>query len=108
MKKVLLALIVLTLSSTVFADAAKGQKYYLSKIRPFFGYNGQKFAEQHLKVEWKRLFANDAEKFIAEYSKKHPNAETFLKSKDFQTIAPHIKDFAIKYAADSGELPSCN
>lgn len=108
MKKLLLVLMALTLSSGLFADVAKGQKYYLTYLRPHFEYNGQKFAEQHLKIEWKRLFANNAEKFIEEYSKKHPKATTYLKSSEFQKIAPHVKDFAIKYAADSGELPSCN
>lgn len=108
MKKLFIGLIALTISFGVFADAAKGQKYYLKYLRPHFGYNGQKFAEQHLKVEWKRMFKKDAKRFIKKYSKKHPKSATYLKSEQFKKIAPHIKDFAMKYAADSGELPSCN
>lgn len=108
MKKVVLGLMVAMMSFGVFADAAKGQQYYLKYLRPHFGYNGQDFAAQHLKVEWKRYFKKDAKKFIKTYSKKHPEAAEFLASEDFQKIAPHVADFAIKYAADSGELPSCN
>ncbi|PWI34080.1 hypothetical protein DI392_07755 [Vibrio albus] len=108
MKKILIGLMVAMLSFNVFADAAKGQQYYLKYLRPLFGYNGQEFATQHLKIEWKRYFKKDAKKFIQKYSKKHPEAAEFLASDTFQKIAPHVEDFAVKYAADSGELPSCN
>ena len=108
MKKMMLALMFTLVSFGASADAAKGQQYYLKYLRPHFGYNGQEFAAQHLKVEWKRYFKKDAAKFIKKYSKKHPEAAEFLASDKFQKIAPHIEDFAVKYAADSGELPSCN
>ncbi|MGF1733429.1 hypothetical protein [Photobacterium kasasachensis] len=108
MKKYVLGLMFALASFGVSADAAKGQEYYLEYLRPYFEYNGQEFAEQHLKVEWKRYFKKDGARFIKKYSKKHPNAAEFLASDKFQEIAPHIKDFAVKYAADSGELPSCN
>jgi hypothetical protein len=108
MKKLFILILGLSMSAGVFADAAKGQKYYLKYLRPHFDYNGEVFAQQHLKIEWNRYFKNDAEKFIKKYSKKHPEAAEFLASDNFQKIAPHVKDFATKYAADSGELPSCN
>lgn len=91
-----------------YADVSKGQELYLEYLRPVFGYNGQDFASQNLKVEWKRYFKKDAKKFIKKYSKKHPEATEFLNSEKFQEIAPDIKDFAMKYAADSGELAACN
>jgi hypothetical protein len=108
MKQIAILLVTLLFSSTVFGDVDRGQQYYLKFLRPHFEYNGQVFAQKHLKVEWKRYFKNDAEKFITKFAKKHPGAEEFLRSDKFQKIAPHIEDFAIKYAADSGELPSCN
>jgi hypothetical protein len=108
MRQFTLLAITLMFSAATFADADRGQQYYLKFLRPYFEYNGQDFAQQHLKVEWKRYFKNGAEKFIAKFSKKHPGAEEFLASDRFQKIAPHIQDFATKYAADSGELPSCN
>ena len=108
MKKVLIGLISALISFGTLADPAKGQEFYLEYLRPIFGYNGQDFAQQHLKVEWKRYFKKDAKKFIKTYSKKHPEATEFLNSEKFQEIAPDVKDFAMKYAADSGELAACD
>ncbi|WCE28381.1 hypothetical protein [Vibrio sp. SCSIO 43137] len=108
MKRVLIGLISALISFGTLADPAKGQEAYLEYLRPVFGYNGQDFAQQHLKVEWKRYFKKDAKKFIKTYSKKHPDATEFLNSDKFQEIAPDIKDFAMKYAADSGELAACD
>lgn len=108
MKKFILGLWVIFMSFGAYADAAKGQQYYLEYLRPYFGYNGQEFAAQHLKVEWKRYFKKDAKSFIKEYSKKHPESADYLASDEFQKIAPDIADFAMKYAADSGELAACN
>ncbi|MCJ2377385.1 hypothetical protein LNL84_11145 [Vibrio sp. ZSDZ34] len=108
MKKVLLGLALSIAASGAMADAAKGQEYYLEHLRPLFGYNGEEFTTQHLKVEWKRYFKKDATRFIKKFSKKHPESAEFLASEEFQAIAPDIRDFAMKYAADSGELPSCD
>jgi hypothetical protein len=107
-KQLILGSTIALLSTGVLADAAKGQEYYLEYLKPLFGYNGQDFAGQHLKVEWKRYFKKDAKKFIKTYTKKHPEASEFLQSDKFLAIAPDLKDFAIKYAADSGELAACD
>ena len=108
MKKLILLAVTLLLSTSAMADPVKGQKYYLKYLRPLFNYNGQVFAVQHLQIEWELYFTKDGNQFIEEFSTKHPEAAEFLASKKFQKIAPHIKDFAVKYAADSGELPNCN
>ncbi|WP_371376869.1 hypothetical protein [Thalassotalea aquiviva] len=108
MKKLMLGVLLAGLSLSAAADPVKGQKYYLKYLRPLFNYNGQVFATQHLQMEWGTYFKDGGEQFIKEFSKKHPEAAEFLASKKFQKIAPHIKDFAVKYAADSGELPNCN
>ena len=108
MKKLIMLTLGIILTFNVFADADKGQKYYLKYMRPYLEINGQEFASAYLKVEWKRMFKKDAKRFIKKYSKKYPEATEYLNSEDFQKIAPHIADFAIKYAADSGELASCN
>jgi hypothetical protein len=95
-------------ASTASADAGKGQKLYLKKLKKHFGYNGVKFCAQHTQDEWEELFANDAAGFIKAYGDKHPSAQKFLNSDKFKTkLAPHIKDFAIEYASDSGNVPSC-
>ncbi|RRJ82788.1 hypothetical protein [Aestuariirhabdus litorea] len=108
MKKLIILSMSLILSTPTMADADKGQKYYLKYLRPYFDYNGQVFATQKTQNEWKEDFKEDAKIFIKEFSKKHPNAEEFLNGAKFQKMAPHIGDFAIKYASDSGQLPNCN
>lgn len=108
MRKLMLGLMVALISFGVVADADKGQQAYLDHLKPLFGYNGQEFASQHLKVEWKRFFKKDASRFIKKFSKKHPEAADFLASDEFQEIAPDVRDFAMKYAADSGELAACD
>lgn len=93
--------------STASADPAKGQKYYLKFMKKTTGLNGAKFAAQHTQAEWKTLFEGDAAAFIKEYSAAYPDAAEFLNSDKFQKFMPHIKDFAIEYANDSGNVPSC-
>ncbi len=110
MKKLLTlcAVALMSLSANCWADAAKGQTYYLKYLKPLLQMNGDEFAQQHLKIEWKSYFKKDAKKFIKKYSKKYPEAAEFLSSETFQKIAPDLEDFATKYAADSGELPDCS
>lgn len=107
--KIFAALAIVSMAfSTLSADAVKGQKYYLKTMKPKLGYNGTKFAAKHTQAEWEALFANDGAGFIAEFSKESPKLEKFLNSDKFkEKIMPHIKDFAIMYANDSGNVPSC-
>ena len=93
--------------STASADAAKGQKIYLKFLKKDTGVNGAKFAQQHTQAEWEKLFAGDGSEFIKVYSEKYPNAKKFLEGKKFKKFMGDIKDFAIKYASDSGNVPSC-
>ncbi|ARU50099.1 hypothetical protein SJPD1_2849 [Sulfurospirillum diekertiae] len=102
------AFLVLGLMSTsAFADAAKGQKYYLKYMKDGSGMNGAKFATQHTQAEWKALFDGKAEKFVAEYSKKYPGLDGFLKGDKFEKFMPDIRDFCVEFASDSGNVPSC-
>ncbi len=95
-------------ATTASADAAKGQKYYLKTMKKFTGFNGTKFAAMHTQAEWEKLFADGGAGFIAEFSEKFPDAKDFFNSDNFkEKIMPHIKDFAIMYASDSGNVPSC-
>lgn len=90
------------------ADAEKGKKYYIKYLKgPFGNLKGADFTTKRVKAEWKAYFRKDARKFIKKYGKKYPEAKKFLQSDTFQKIAPHVKDFCIKYAQDSGAVPSC-
>jgi hypothetical protein len=95
------------MATTASADVQKGQKLYLKFLKPNFGYNGVKFCALHSQDEWEELFEDNAAGFIKAFSEKHPGAKTFLEGDKFQKFAPHIKDFAVEYANDSGNVPSC-
>jgi len=93
--------------SVLHADAVKGQKYYLKSLKSKFGMNGTKFAGQHTQDEWEELFEEKGEGFIKEYSIKYPKAEKFLQNPKSWKKLQHIRDFAVKYGSDSGNVPSC-
>ncbi len=96
------------LSSAAMADADKGQKYYLKIFKDKTGFNGTKFAAMHTQAEWEELFANDGAGFIKEFSEAYPALKAYLEGDQFkEKVMEHIKDFAIKYASDSGNVPSC-
>ncbi len=100
-------LLVGVISSSAYADAAKGQKYYLKFFKKQTGMTGAKFATQHTQAEWKDLFASDGAKFKTVYSEKFPSMKEFLNGEKFDKYMEHIKDFCVEYASDSGNVPSC-
>jgi hypothetical protein len=93
-------------SSMAFADAAKGQKLYLKYLKKSMGMNGAGFAALHTQDEWEEMFENDGEGVKA-LMKEKGVSESFLNGDKFKKFMPHIKDFAIEYASDSGNVPSC-
>ena len=101
-------LLVGVIGTSSFADAGKGQKYYLKFLKKKTGMNGAKFATGHTQSEWKELFANGGAGFISEYSSKYPNLKNFFNGDKFKSkYMKHIADFCIEYASDSGNVPSC-
>lgn len=94
-------------TTSAFADPIKGQKYYLKFMKDATGMNGAKFAHLQTQAGWQELFEGDGAKFIEKYAKEYPSLEEFLKSDKFSKFMPHIKDFCIEYAVDSGKVPSC-
>lgn len=113
MKKVLMMvlsafLLVGVISTSAFADSAKGQKYFLKFMKKKTGMNGGQFAVKHTTAEWKDLFANGGAKFIEKYSKEFPQLEKFFNSDKFKDkYMEHIADFLENYSKDSGNVPSC-
>ncbi|MBP7742302.1 MAG: cytochrome C [Aliarcobacter sp.] len=89
-------------SSSLSADAVKGQKLYTKLLKDPCGITGAKFAAKHSQEEWKQLKESGA--FEAEMIKICPN----LKAGDIkESLHEHIVDFAIEFASDSGNVPSC-
>ncbi len=107
-KTLLITVILGSLGSTaLLADAKKGQKIYLKTLKAKFGMNGTKFASLHTVEEWEELFEDEGEAFIEEFSQRFPKAKKVLTRKNSWKKLQHVKDFAIKYASDSGNVPSC-
>jgi hypothetical protein len=109
MTKTLLVALMLTTAagSALHADVKTGQKYYLKSLKGKLGMNGTQFAGQHTQDEWEALFENRGEGFIREYSNKYPDAKVFLQNPKSWKKLQHIRDFAIEYGSDSGNVPSC-
>jgi len=87
------------LSTTASADAAKGKKIYMKKLKAACGFSGAKFATKHTQDEWEKI--KGAGKFQEEVAKICKGAK--LKDK----YVNDVYDFAYEYASDSGNVPSC-
>ena len=95
------------MSTSAMADVKKGQKYYLKTFKSKFKMNGVKFATLYTQDEWTELFNNKAEGFIREFSVRYPKAQKLLNNPKSWKKIQHVRDFAIEYASDSGNVPSC-
>ena len=111
MKKTTSLLLAAMVAGSVFttgamADAKKGQKYYLKKLKVCKKdglKNGAVFATKHSRKEWAAI--NESGKITDEWKSICPSG-----TKKINKMKPkHIKnlyDFVWKYASD-GEVPSC-
>ena len=102
-KIIMVGALALGLTSTaLFADSVKGQKLYSKLLKDPCGMTGAKFAAKHSQEEWKALKASG--KFEEEVIKICPN----VKAGDIKdSVQEHIIDFAVEFASDSGNVPSC-
>jgi len=85
---------------TVSADAAKGQKIILKKLKKSCGFNGQVLATKHTQKEWKAI--EDKGELNAELKNLCPNLKKPIKDK----YVTDVYDFVHEYASDSGNVPS--
>jgi len=94
-------------TSVLMADIKKGQKYYLKTFKSKFKMNGVKFATLHTQDEWRELFENEGKGFKEKFSKSYPKSKKLLTNPKVWKKLQHVRDFAIEYASDSGNVPSC-
>ena len=87
------------LSTTASADANKGKKLYMKKMKSACGMSGAKFSAKHDQAGWEKI--KGAGKFAEEAAKICPG----LKLKD--KYINDVYDFAYEFASDSGNVPSC-
>lgn len=88
------------LGVNVQADAVKGQKLIIKKLKKDCGFNGAVLAGKHTQDEWLEVY--EAGALNDEILKICPKAKP-LKDK----YIPHVYDFLNNYASDSGNVPSC-
>lgn len=105
LKKSVVAIIIAFLglfvfTSSAYADAAKGQKIIIKKLKSDCGFNGAVLAGKHTQDEWKKI--NDNGALNDEILKLCPKAQPLKDS-----YIPHVYDFLFDYASDSGNVPSC-
>ena len=111
MKKTTSLLLVALVAGSVFstsamADAKKGQKYYLKKLKACKKdglKNGAVFATKHNRAEWASL--KDSDKLTAEWTVICPHGEKKFKKMKEKDVT-NLYDFVWKFASD-GEVPSC-
>ena len=103
LKLVIASTLALSVASTsLSADAVKGQKFFSKLLKEPCGMTGAKFAAKHTQEEWKQI--KESGKFEEEIIKICPN----VKAGDLsQSVQENIIDFAIEFANDSGNVPSC-
>ena len=88
-------------STSLYADANKGKKLYAKKLKKACGFNGAKFAAKHTVDEWEEIGVDGMKDEIKKICPSAPAKA--LKDKFMQ----HYFDFAVEYASDSGNVPSC-
>ena len=111
MKKITSLLLAAMVAGSVFAtsamaDAKKGQKYYLKKLKVCKKdglKNGAVFATKHSRAEWATL--KESGKLMDEWNAICPSGVKKFKKMKEKHITD-VYDFVWKYASD-GETPSC-
>ncbi|RBQ30729.1 cytochrome C [Arcobacter sp. FW59] len=89
-------------TTSLFADATKGQKAFIKFLKEPCGMDGAKFAVKHTQEEWRQIKSNG--KFEDEIKRICPKYEIgSIKT----NLLDNIIDFSIEFAKDSGNVPSC-
>jgi Ribonuclease G/E len=96
---IVLSLGLLLIPNFANANANKGKKIYMKKMKASCGFSGAKFAIKHTQDEWEKI--KKSGKFSKEASIICPGLK--LKSKYINDVY----DFSYEYASDSGNVPSC-
>lgn len=94
------------LTTTVYADAGKGQRLYQKKLKDACGMTGAVFAAKHTQMEWEDAKENGS---LAEtMTEVCPGGKSFFENAKFEEkFQDHLYDFVHKFASDSGNIPSC-
>ena len=107
MKKMLYFVMVLFMGfPSLQASVFKGQRTYM-KICKKCHKSGGKLAGSHTQNEWEDYFENEA-KLLKEVHKNDATAMDKLNSDRFKKHMKDLREFFVKYASDTGNVPACN
>lgn len=94
------------LSTSVYADAAKGQRIYQKKLKSICGMTGAVFAAKHTQMQWEK--AKEDGKLAEVMTEACPAGKSFFESEKFgKKYQEDLYDFVHDFASDSGNIPSC-
>lgn len=94
------------LGTTLSADADKGQRIYMKKLKSVCGMSGGVFAAKNDQATW--ADANDNGTLGETMTEVCPAGKEFFESSKFQNkFSSHLYDFVNEFASDSGNIPSC-
>ena len=99
-------LVLLFLPPLVSASVFKGQRAYMRNCKSCHKSGGD-LAKSHTQDEWEEYFDQEA-KLLTDMHKKNKEAIQVLHSKKFRKNIRHLRQFFMKYASDSGNVPACN
>jgi hypothetical protein len=105
--RIFLAAVLLLFPLLSAADVHKGKRYYMKYFKQKFKMSASAFSQLHTREEWERLFDDQGRGFIAEFAQAYPKQRPFLTGPGLSKKLPHLRDFAIEYAKDSGNIPTC-
>ncbi len=107
MKQILAVLLGVGLTVTFTqASVFKGQRAYMKLCKKCHK-SGGKLAMSHTQNEWEDYFDENA-RLLKEVHKNNKTAMQKLNSKRFEKNIRHMRQFFLKYASDSGNVPACN
>ncbi|WP_345984998.1 cytochrome C [Sulfurimonas sp. HSL-1656] len=94
------------LTTSLYADADKGQRLYQKKLKATCGMTGAVFAAKHTQMEWEE--AKESGNLAEMMTEACPEGKSFFESGKFKSkFEEHLYDFVHDFASDSGNIPSC-
>ncbi|WP_353662931.1 hypothetical protein [Hydrogenimonas sp. SS33] len=96
----------LFLASAMNGSVFKGQRAYMKLCKKCHK-SGGKLSQSHTQEEWEDYFDDNA-KLLLDAHKNNMDAMEKLQSKRFKKNIRNLRQFFVKYASDSGNVPACN
>lgn len=93
----------LGLAVTATASVELGRSRYLTNCSACHG-NGQKGAHLGTQDEWKNRFESEGKGLVQIH---RDGKAPYFGSETFKKDLPHLRDFLVEYASDSGNAPGC-